>query len=210
MKGLCIALAIAALAVCASIFQQNIPIIIHWIDKLGFIAPLIFLLLYCFATLSFLPTMVLTLAGGILFGPILGTLFNLIGATLGASCAFFISRHFAFDWLANKQNKPINKLITGVERWGWQFIALLRIVPIVPFSLVNYGLGLTRIKFSHYFMTTIIFLIPTEIVSTYCGYAGMDMLIHSGELYKRISLFFLVSLGVLLILFRVRQLKRNG
>ncbi|AHE67913.1 TVP38/TMEM64 family protein [Legionella oakridgensis] len=207
MKGLCIAFAIAAFAVCASIFQQNVSSLIHWINTLGFIAPIIFLLLYCFATLFFLPTMILTLAGGALFGPVLGILFNLIGATLGASCAFFISRHLVFDWIVSKQNKRINKLIAGVERWGWQFVALLRIVPVIPFNLVNYGLGLTRIKFSHYLITTIIFLIPTEIVSTYCGYASMDAFIHSGEVYKRISLIFLFIFGFLLILFR--WFKRN-
>jgi uncharacterized membrane protein YdjX (TVP38/TMEM64 family) len=55
---------------------------------------------------------------------------------------------------------------------------MLRLVPIIPFNLVNYGLGITRIKFSHYIITTFFFLMPTEIVYTYCGHAGLDALTH--------------------------------
>ncbi|WP_237758276.1 TVP38/TMEM64 family protein [Legionella londiniensis] len=184
---------------CVFFFQQKAFLIIHWINNLGIVAPIFFLFLYCFATLFFLPTMVLTLAGGAIFGPVLGTFFNLLGATIGAGCAFCISRYLIFDWLKTKENARISKLIKGVENRGWQFVALLRIVPIIPFNIVNYGLGLTGIKFSHYMLTTVIFLIPTEIISTYCGYAGMDMLINTGLLYKRFSLLAFLILSFILI-----------
>ena len=207
MKIFFFVLAIAAIAVCAYLFQHNAPAIINWTNTLGLIAPVFFLLLYCLATILFLPTMVLTLAGGALFGPVVGTLFNLLGATLGAACAFCISRYLAFDWLASKKNVRLTKLIAGVEGRGWQFVALLRLIPIIPFNLVNYGLGVTRIKFSHYLITTIIFLIPAEIFFTYCGYAGMDYLVHPQEFYKGNSLILLPGLGILLIIYML--LKRH-
>ena len=203
LKRFCFVIALAAIVIFAFYFQLNFPVIISWINTLGFWAPVFFLFLYCLATIFFLPTMVLTLAGGALFGPGLGMLLNLFGATLGAVCAFCISRYWVFEWLAAKKIKRINQLIAGVERRGWQFVALLRIVPLVPFNLVNYGLGVTRIKFSHYLITTFIFLIPTEIVSTYCGYAGMDLLTHS-QIYSRTTLvFFLLSLSALFILIKL-------
>ncbi len=209
IKRLGLALVIAAIAVGAYFFQRNSSIIINWINTLGYIAPILFLFLYCVATIFFLPTMVLTFAGGALFGPVWGTLFNLFGASLGAAFAFCISRYWLFDWVATKKNSRINKLIAGVESRGWQFVALLRIVPIIPFNLVNYGLGVTRIKFSHYLITTAIFLIPTEIVSTYCGYAGMDILTHPGEIYTRTHiaffLFFASSLFILIKLIKRKQ-----
>jgi len=203
LKRFCFALALAALVVVAFYFQRNFSVIINWINTLGFLAPVFFLFLYCLATVLFLPTMVLTLAGGALFGPLLGMLLNLLGATLGAVCAFCISRYWVFDWLAAKKIKRIDQLIAGVERRGWQFVALLRIVPLVPFNLVNYGLGVTRIKFSHYLMTTFIFLIPTEIVSTYCGYAGMDILTHSQFYSRSYLVFFLLSLSALFVLIKL-------
>ena len=201
MKQFCFATAIAAIAIFAYFFQYNAPAIVNWINTLGWLAPVFFIIVYCMATLLFIPTTALTLAGGALFGPIAGTLINLSGATLGATCAFFISRHLIFDWLATKKNNRINALIAGVERRGWQFVALLRLVPIVPFSLVNYSSGVTRIKFSHYLMATIIFLIPTEIIFTYCGFAGMDILTHSGKFYKSTSLILLPCLALILLIY---------
>ena len=210
IKIVCSALSITAIAVCAYLFQHNASAIIHWTNTLGFMAPVFFLLLYCIATLLFLPTMVLTLAGGALFGPIVGTLFNLLGATLGAACAFCISRYVAFDWLASKNNVRLNKMIAGVEGRGWQFVALLRLVPIIPFNLVNYGLGVTGIKFSHYLLATLVFLIPTEIMFTYCGYAGMDILTHPEEFYKGSSFVALPCLAIILILYaRVKRRRRH-
>ncbi len=214
MKTLCIVLTIGVLIACAIIFQENAPIILNGIRGLGWIAPILFLLLYCLATILLLPTMVLTLAGGALFGPVLGTVFNLVGATLGAACAFCISRHLAADWLASKRGPRLNKLISGVERNGWQFVALLRLVPIIPFNLVNYGLGITRIKFSHYVITTFAFLMPAEVIYTYCGHAGMDALTHPTPYYKNGSILILIGLGVLFLLFRIvrycQHRKMNG
>ena len=201
MKIFCFALAIAALAVCAFFFQQNESAIINWIETLGLIAPIFFLLLYCLATLLFLPTMMLTLAGGVIFGPVLGTLFNLLGATFGAVCAFCISRYCVSERLARTKNTRIRNLISGVESQGWQFLALLRLIPIIPFNLVNYGLGVTRIKYSHYVIVTVVFLIPTEIIFTYFGYAGMDLLTHPREFYKGTGLILLPCLTVLLLIY---------
>ncbi|WED43614.1 TVP38/TMEM64 family protein [Legionella cardiaca] len=198
MKVFCTALAILAFIASAYFFQQNAPVIVQSIKNLGWLAPVLFLLLYCFATVLLLPTMVLTLAGGALFGPLFGTLLNLLAATLGAACAFYISRYWAIDWLAKKRGPRINRLIAGVEKSGWQFVALLRLVPIIPFNLVNYGLGLTQIKFSHYVITTFIFLTPAEIVYTYCGYAGMGVLTHQTPFYKSSSIIILL---ILLIFF---------
>lgn len=202
MKTLSILLAIVAFIASAYLFQQNAPLIILSIKNLGWIAPLLFLILYCLATLLLLPTMVLTLAGGALFGPLLGTLLNLIGATLGAASAFCISRYWALEWFTKKRGPRLNKLIIGVERSGWQFVALLRLTPIIPFSLVNYGLGITRIKFSHYLLTTFIFLMPAEIIYTYCGHAGMDVLTHPTPFYKSASLIILLALSLLLVFYK--------
>ncbi|KTD13321.1 TVP38/TMEM64 family protein [Legionella jamestowniensis] len=197
MRVFCTVLALLGFIASAYFFQQNAPIILQSIKNLGWLAPVLFLLLYCFATLLLLPTMVLTLAGGALFGPLFGTLLNLLGATLGAACAFYISRHWANNWFARKKNTRVSKLIAGVEKNGWQFVALLRLVPVIPFNLVNYGLGLTQIKFSHYVMTTFIFLMPAEIVYTYCGYAGMEVLTQHIPFYKNSSIFILIILGLL-------------
>jgi uncharacterized membrane protein YdjX (TVP38/TMEM64 family) len=207
MKTVWITLSIAAFITSAIIFQEHTQDIINSIKGLGFIAPILFLLFYCLATILLLPTLVLTLAGGALFGPFWGYLFNLIGATLGAACAFCISRHLANDWLASQKGPKLHQLIAGVERKGWQFVALLRLIPVIPFSLVNYGLGMTRIKFSHYLITTLIFLSPAELIYTYCGYVGMDALRNPISFYKNASILILLGLSLLILLYKF--LKRS-
>ncbi|MDI1352209.1 MAG: TVP38/TMEM64 family protein [bacterium] len=183
---------------------------ITWVNELGWLAPVYFIIIYCFATILFLPTMILTFTGGAFFGPLLGTLFNLLGASLGACLSFLISRHLLFDWFTKKRSGKINTLVTGVEQKGWIFVALLRLFPIIPFNLVNYGMGVTKIKFRIYMLATVVFLIPAEIFYTYCGYAGMDALAKSGHFYRNGGIFLLGLTLVLLtifILFKIKQIK---
>jgi uncharacterized membrane protein YdjX (TVP38/TMEM64 family) len=177
-------LALAVFILCAIAFQQHSLEIIELIDELGWLAPVLFIVIYCLATLLLLPTMVLTLAGGAIFGPVFGLLLNLIGATTGAGLAFLITRYLAYDWFSNKKGEKLNQLIAGVDEKGWLFVALLRLIPIVPFNLVNYGMGITGIKFRLYLITTFIFLIPAEIIYTYFGYAGMDAFSRPGHFYR--------------------------
>jgi len=198
IKITCIILAIISFVSCAWIFQKHYLEIVAWINELGWLAPVLFLIIYCMATLMLLPTMVLTLAGGAIFGPVIGTLLNLFGATLGAALAFLTTRHLAYDWCARKKGERLNKLIAGVEQRGWLFVALLRLFPIIPFNLVNYGLGITGIKFRLYLITTFIFLIPAEIIYTYFGYAGMDALANPGQFYKNGGIL-LSGMAVLLL-----------
>lgn len=183
--------------ICACAFQQHAPYFLTQIRHSGWLAPLLFILIYCFATILFLPTMVLTLAGGVLFGTLFGTLLNLSGATLGAVCAFGISRYFAYNWLSRHAKIKSHQLIRGVEKRGWQFAALLRLIPIIPFNLVNYGLGMTSIKFSQYLFTTAVFLTPGEIIYTYCGHAGMDVLINQHSPFNHPKIM-MISAGLLI------------
>jgi len=160
--------------------QFDIELLKQWVDESGFWAPLIFMLVYICATVLFLPGSVITLAGGAIFGPVLGVVVNLTGATIGAACSFLIARYLASDWVSSRAEKGsggiINKLVRGVEAEGWRFVAFVRLVPLFPFNLLNYALGLTRIRFIEYFVATYIFMLPGAIAYTYIGYAGREAL----------------------------------
>lgn len=156
--------------------------------------------------------MVMTLAGGVIFGPIMGVVINLLGATLGASLSFLITRYWFYDWFNKKRGQRLNKLITGVEKKGWVFIAFLRLFPICPFNLVNYGLGLTKTPFSIYLTTTALFLIPAEIIYTYFGYAGRHVLTTPEHFYKSgglvllgLALLFLIVIAVFKRIFKIKK-----
>jgi len=169
-------LALAAALTLAVVYRDQFDgaALEAWIKGAGAIAPLLFMLIYAIATVLFLPGSVLTLAGGALFGPVLGTLYNLTGATLGATLAFVIARYLASDWIAEKTGGRVKQLINGVEGEGWRFVAFVRLVPLFPFNLLNYALGLTRLRLLHYVVATYVFMLPGAIAYTYLGYAGRE------------------------------------
>ncbi len=143
-----------------------------WLEGQGALAPFAFIAFYIVATVLFLPGSVLTLVGGALFGPVAGTLYSLTGATLGAAVAFLVARYVAGDWVARKAGGRLKQLIDGVEAEGWRFVAFVRLVPLFPFNLLNYALGLTRISFTHYVVASLVCMFPGALAYTYLGYAG--------------------------------------
>ena len=154
--------------------QLNAESLQQWLTDAGAAAPILFMLLYAIGTVFFLPGSLLTLVGGALFGPVLGTFYNLTAATIGAMLSFLVARYLASDWVANKTGGRIKQLITGVENEGWRFVAFVRLVPLFPFNLLNYALGLTRISFTQYSLATYIFMLPGAIAYTYLGYIGRE------------------------------------
>lgn len=145
-----------------------------WVDGFGIMGPLVFMLLYIVATVFFLPGSVITLAGGAIFGPVWGTFYNLTGATIGATLAFLIARYLGSDWVERKSAGRLKQLKHGVEKEGWRFIAFVRLVPLFPFNLLNYALGLTKIRLSHYVIASYLCMLPGAVAYTWLGYAGRE------------------------------------
>ncbi|MDZ7662961.1 VTT domain-containing protein [Thiohalophilus sp.] len=166
-----------------------------WLDGAGAAGPILFILIYAAAAVLFLPGSVLTLAGGALFGPVWGTLFNLIGATLGATLAFLIARYLAADWVERKTGGRLKQLKQGVEKEGWRFVAFVRLVPLFPFNLLNYALGLTRINLAHYIIASFICMFPGAVAYTYLGYAGREAIAGGEGLIQKI----LLAIGLLVL-----------
>lgn len=164
-----------------------------WVQDAGAFAPLLFMLVYALSAVLFLPGLVVTLAGGALFGPVLGTFYNLTGATLGAMLAFLVARYLASDWVTQKAGPRIKRLIDGVEGEGWRFVAFVRLVPLFPYNLLNYALGLTRIRFVEYVVATYIFMLPASTAYTYLGYAGREAVAGGEGLIQK----GLLALGLL-------------
>lgn len=154
--------------------QLDVAALEAQIGNLGALAPLAFMVIYALATVLFVPGMVFSLIGGALFGPFWGTLYNLLGASLGATLAFLAARYIASDWVARKSAGRLKQVITGVEAEGWRFVALTRLVPLFPFNLLNYALGLTRIRLAHYVLATLICMAPGAAAYTWLGYAGRE------------------------------------
>ncbi len=181
----------------------------QWVEGFGVAGPLVFMLIYAAATVLFLPGSVLTLAGGAIFGPVWGTLYNLTGATVGATLAFLIARYLAADWAEQKSGGRVKQLKDGVEAEGWRFVAFVRLVPLFPFNVLNYALGLTRIKLSHYIITSYLGMLPGAIAYTYLGYAGREAVAGGEGLIQKI-LMAVALLAVVSFLPRLIARLRQG
>lgn len=199
-------------AVAVSLWQGrhlDVNAVVQQVGDFGPLSWLAFMAFYAIATVFFQPGSVLTLAGGSLFGPVLGTFVNLTGATLGATLAFLLSRYLAFDWVEHKTGGRLKQLKDGVEGEGWHFVAFVRLVPLFPFNLLNYALGLTRIKLHHYLIATYVCMLPGAIAYTYLGYAGREA-IAGGEGLIQKGLLALALLAVVAFLPRMISRLRQG
>jgi len=161
--------AIVAFSLQGRIDIANIQI---WMENAGSVGWLVFILVYALATLLFLPGSILTIVGGVVYGPILGTTLNLIGATLGASGAFILARYSGQNWVEQRMGKKMRQLVNGIDEEGWRFVAWIRLVPVFPFVLINYALGLTRIPLLTYTITSFVFMLPGTAAYTLIGHAG--------------------------------------
>ncbi|HEV7669837.1 MAG TPA: TVP38/TMEM64 family protein [Thermoanaerobaculia bacterium] len=155
----------------------------EWVQNLGAWGPLVFILGYIAATVAFAPAFLLTLAAGVIFGLVKGALYTFVGATVGASLAFLIARYGARRAIEKKiaGNPKFAAIDRAVSKEGLKIVSLLRLSPFFPFNLLNYALGLTKVRFVDYLLACFA-MIPGTILYVYYGTAaGTLAKVASGE-----------------------------
>lgn len=134
------------------------------------VAATLFVLVYVVVTGLSLPgAVILTLAGGFLFGVVWGTLFVNLGATTGATLAFLASRYLLRDWVERKFGKWVGPVQEGFTKNAFSYLLTLRLIPLFPFFVVNLVSGLTRMNVGHYVAATALGIIPGSFVYAYAG-----------------------------------------
>ena len=185
--------------------QLDSVLIENAIRGLGPWGPAAHVVLFALGTALFVPGALFGLAGGVLFGPVWGTILNLAGATLGATVAFLVARYVAADWVREKAGSRLERLIKGVEAEGWRFVALTRLVPLIPFNLLNYALGLTRIPIASYMLASLVCMVPGTLAYTWLGYAGREAMAGNDAAMR----YGLMGLGLLAAVAFVPRLLRR-
>jgi uncharacterized membrane protein YdjX (TVP38/TMEM64 family) len=195
LPRLSLGLAIAAAALWLALHRGRLDpaLVENAVRALGAWGPAAHVALFALGTVLFVPGALFGLAGGVLFGPMWGTILNLAGATLGATAAFLVARYVAADWVRHKAGTGLERLIAGVEAEGWRFVALTRLVPLVPFNLLNYALGLTRIPVIPYMLTSLICMVPGAVAYTWLGHAGREAMAGNDAAIR----YGLLGLGLL-------------
>ncbi len=171
---------IALIAISLLLILRHLPIgagieaMQGWIEGLGLWGPVVYGLLYVVAVVLLVPASALTLAAGLLFGLVGGTIVVSLASTTGAALAFLIARHLARERVAKQVAKypKFHAIDNAVAEGGWKIVALLRLSPAVPFNLQNYLYGLTRIRFWTCVLTSWVAMLPGTFMYVYLGYIG--------------------------------------
>ncbi|MBK7717277.1 MAG: TVP38/TMEM64 family protein [Gemmatimonadetes bacterium] len=153
-----------------------IPAFVARVTALGPLAPVVFMLAYAAAVVAFIPGSLLTLAAGAAFGLGRGVVVVLLGATLGGSLAFLIARYVARARVAQAvaASPRFAAIDRAIGRDGRRIVFLLRLSPVFPFNLLNYGLGLTTVRFVDYLVASL-GMLPGTILYVYYGKVAGDV-----------------------------------
>ncbi len=176
VRAAVLVLVVAALLLFGRRVAAYLPEFTAWVDGLGVWGPVVFVAGYAIATVAFIPGSLLTLAGGAIFGLWKGTLFVFIGASLGSIGAFLVSRYVARGAVERRiAGEPRFAAVDrAVRREGLKITFLLRLTPVVPFVLLNYALGLTRVRLVDYAVACI-GMLPATLLYVYYGKVAGDL-----------------------------------
>lgn len=162
--------AIVALVLAGKRLAVLVPQFAEYINSLGAIGAVVFVLGYVLACIAFVPASILTLAAGAIFGLAKGIALVFVAAMLGAAAAFLIARYVARGAIEKRVtgNAKFAALDAAIGAQGRRIVFLLRLSPVFPFSLLNYALGLTRVTFADYIIGSI-GMLPGTVLYVYYG-----------------------------------------
>ncbi len=191
--------------------RLDVDAMVMWIAGSGVLAPMVFFASRTLGAVIFIPGSIMAMAAGVLFGLFWGAVYNLFASTAGAVLAFSVARYIAPGWVAKHVagRDRLQRLVDGVEAEGWRFVAFVRLVPLFPYNVLNYALGLTRIKLSHYTLASLVCMIPGDIAYVYIGYAGREAAARN-EAAWQMGLIALGLLATLAFIPRLVQQFRRG
>lgn len=141
-----------------------------YVDSCGIFGPIIYMIMF-----SVIPSgAIIAIAGGMAFGMGLGTLYTMLGALIGATTAFYISRLLGRDFVMKLTRGRLKSFDEGAARHGFKLILVMRLIPIIPFNLISFGAGLTNMKFRDYMLATVLGIVPGVFVFTNLGDKALD------------------------------------
>jgi len=169
-------LALVALVLAGRSAGAHFAAFAAWVQQQGALGPAIFIAGYAAAVVAFVPGSLLTLAAGAIFGLGWGTLYVLIAATLGASLAFLVARYLARGLIEEKLagDPKLAAIDRAIGAEGRKIVLLLRLSPVFPFNVLNYALGLTRVRFGDYLIASV-GMLPGTLLYVYSGKLAGDV-----------------------------------
>lgn len=165
------------------------------LDRAGIWGPIIYIVIYTVATLLVLPSTVLNLAGGALFGPWLGSLWTTVGALVAAIVAFGFTRTIGRELVEKRLAGYWQTIDAEIRNGGMFYMFSIRLLPIIPYGLVNFAAGLTSISWKDYVVGTALGTLPGVLPFVLLGSSGLT-LSQTGDLVPLVVALTLIGLLV--------------
>lgn len=182
VKILALAALIAVLIVLGRYAGGVLPEVADRVSRMGAWGPVAYVGVYVVGAVLLIPGSVLTLAAGAIFGLIRGTALVLLAATLGAAAAFLVARYVARGYVERRIGTGrLAAVDRALARKGFRLVLLLRLTPVVPYSLLNYSLGLTRVRFRDFLLGSAGMLPGTVLYVYYGKVAGEVAALAGGQ-----------------------------
>jgi uncharacterized membrane protein YdjX (TVP38/TMEM64 family) len=168
----CVLVTVGGVYLLGGINQQQLQL---WLQKMGIWAPIIYVLIYAIATMCILPSTPLNLSGGAIFGSTWGTVWTSIAAILAAVLSFGFSRTIGRNLVEQKLAGKWQSIDREMQQGGFFYMFAIRLLPLIPYGIVNFAAGLTAIKFRDYFLGTLLGTVPGILPFVMMG-AGLTAL----------------------------------
>ncbi|UCD15454.1 MAG: TVP38/TMEM64 family protein [Candidatus Omnitrophota bacterium] len=155
---------------CVNLESLTPASIRDYIQSFGNLAALVYVIAYTLNTISvFPPIAALSLTAGLAFGALWGAVLLMLSAMLGTSATFIISRLFGRQLIEKMLRGKFRRLDEKLEKNGFMTVLFFRVVPLIPYEVLNYVSGLSKIKFRDYFFATLLGLIPGVVIAAFFG-----------------------------------------
>ncbi len=213
-RGLKIAIGLAIFTVClviggawaSGVFHDlhmpNEQDISHWIEGYGEAGPVLYLLFYAVAPTLMIPSFPITMAAGVLFGTTWGIVFASLGSTLGALLPFVLARSLGRRHVEKRLHGRLKELDQNVEKYGWIYVAITRLIPLFPFEALNFGFGLTKVRFVTYIVVSWLGMLPVTIAYVLFGASIFDIFEGRVGVELVIGVIVVVLLSLLPLVYR--------
>lgn len=175
-----------------------------FLQTAGLWAPLAFILVYAIGVCLFVPATLLTSLGAAIFGAYFGFIYVWVGAMLGSSLAFYIGRYFGRDFAASLIGDKLGKYDDAIGRNGFATVLYLRLI-YFPFTPMNFGMGLTKVRFWDYFSGTALGIIVGTFIITFFVDAVKEVWV-SGQWAQLFSWKILFSLALFIFSFFIPKI----
>lgn len=188
--------------------RENVRTFVEHLRGLWY-GPIAFILVFALGCVFALPASVFVVAAGFIWGWVFGTIYSLIGGVLGAVASFYVGR-FVGAGILERFGRVGKMVAKQVDHAGFRSLLVLRNIPGIPFSVLNYGAGAAGVRFRDFLLSTIVGVLPSMFVFTYCADALFNGSMTEGDAVKRLAIVCGLMLAIVLLPLLVKRLSRRG